>query len=130
MGVFLVSFRIMKNSLFCWCSSDCMACTIPLGKPRNYGLGVWWKPTGKYLGFGPVLLLNIFFLGNLKLEKCRVVQGTFLVLYPLYLCVSLISQKVSVSSPVGYIGQTHRMSSLVFLSTSLSHFSQFLIPLA
>lgn len=73
------------------------------------------------------------FFGNLEARKmvCRVVQDTFLVLYPLCLCVSLVSQeKVSESGPVGYVGQTHRMSSLVSLSASLSRFSQFLIAAA
>lgn len=73
------------------------------------------------------------FFGKFETREmvCRVVQDTFLLLYSVCLCVSLISQeKVSESSPLDCIGQTHRMSSLVSLSASLSDFSQFLILVA
>lgn len=73
------------------------------------------------------------FFGKLETREmvCRVVHNTFLLLYSVCLWVSLVSQgKVSESSPLDCIGQTHRMSCFVSLSASLSDFSQFLIPVA
>lgn len=57
----LVSFIIVKNSLFCQRSSACLARWIPSGKPGNHVLCAWWVSSCGWLVSGPLLLWNTCF---------------------------------------------------------------------